>query len=157
MEQISEFNLNFSVDHDFEVHLAGQEQAVKIPRMLFRTGKKVLALFSKPISENRAYVIRILGKAREADMRMDSKTYDSYANMVKEVFPVLMESANYGVIEELLITISEGAITEKIISGMKYVDVVQLATFLIERNFEPLKKFYASFEAITTSPKQDKV
>ena len=137
--------INFHVSEDFEFEVGAKRTNVKVPRMKFATGNKVILRIAEIQAADAETAIKLLLQAKEGDKNIISDVQ----NMVKKV----IKEKNVDLIKELLSIISEGSLTDKIINGSEcqYDEVINILDFLINANFGSLKNLSASLKAISSS------
>lgn len=149
---MSEFKpVSFHVVDDFKVMVGKDQQELSIPRISFSRAGRVVQVVGEAIAEDSGMVLEIIGESRRADTLLTRDAFSSYSEKVKKVIPMLMNTKNITAVKNLLKFVSCEIITDEIIDEMQYSEAVELAAYLINQNFEPLKNLSASLEAIGTS------
>jgi hypothetical protein len=137
--------INFHVSEDFEFEVGAKRTNVKVPRMKFATGNRVILRIAEIQASDVETAMKLLLQAKSGNKSIVADV----KSMVKKV----VEGKNVNLIKELLSIISEGSLTDKIVSESEcqYDEVISILDFLINANFGSLKNLSASLEAISSS------
>jgi hypothetical protein len=145
--------ISFNLKDDFVIQVGEKNTEIKIPRLKYKNAGTVLRIIGEVIADDNAKAIQSIGEAARANAASNKKGYDEYAAFIKKVQPALLESKSVTIIGNVLKIVSEDAITDEHLNEMQYEETARLAAYLIEKNFESLKNFTASLQAISTSAK----
>lgn len=144
MSESVEF-ISFHVSEDFKLQIGSDGKKFNVPRMKFLTGEKFFKLFAELQAKDVRGAIDILLKVKNGDKGIVADIGKSVSSLIHE--------KNFGMLFELLETVSEGVLTEKIIRELKcqYDEILKILIYLVDNNFSSLKNLSASLKAITSS------
>ncbi len=145
---------SFRLNDDFHIKYGKELKPLMVPRLSFKTGEVVIAAISKSMSADTSMALKVIGLSYEQkENPSEKKMYDRISTTIGELIKTIVNHKLYGLVQELLVKVSEGTITKEIIDEMQFSEATGLLQFLLEENLRPLKNLYASLEAITTSAK----
>jgi hypothetical protein len=138
--------ISFYVHEDFLFKIGKSGKDVIVPRMKFLTGGTVIQKIAEIQGKDIKSAIELLLRVQKGG---DATVIESIENVVSK----LIQEKNFDLIVTILLLISEGVITKKIIesSECQYDEVLKILSCLIDGNFSSLKNLSASLKAITSS------
>jgi hypothetical protein len=144
-------SIRFFVEKDFEFNVGKDKTEIKVPRLLFVQGKKVLEAIADILASDAGAMLRFLGQAKDANESLQMKSFGSYAKAAEIVVKKLVIDQNYTILIELLELLGDGKFTAGIRDTMQYGEIADILTHLIEGNFSSLKNLSASLQVMSTS------
>ena len=140
--------VSFRLNEDFKIKFGSEEKEVLVKRLSFKYSNQVIEKIAQAVANDVSKVIEVIGMEMERKTSKDPKQYKQHSMLLQTVITQLLTHKNFNLVSELLVLLSEKTITPEIIDTLQYSEALSIVSFLIDRNFEPLKNFDASLQAI---------
>ena len=143
--------VSFRRTDNFVITYGKDANKIEIPRLSFSKGEEVIRIITLALSQDASASLNIISMNYNAKQNNDAKKGKEIIDGISAVVEKVLQYKLYGMLKELLTSVSEGVITNEVFNELQFGEATGILQYLLNENLMPLKNLFASLDAITTS------